>query len=277
MPKELKRAAGLAVSMRIGAACVMLGSAACNMPASMQVRAGVDPRSRDDDVRFRATLYVQAFEACENQEGEYRLLLSSTTADSLYRFRMTGKSNALGSEMKFESGTLQKHEIDGFYQSVDLGRVSSNGENNPDDPPDKKQVDSGAPQESTESNNAKVDEYKADVNISPLAEPTIGRGENCPDGFRKSVRFALFGPEGSKLLDKNERLVLAMSSSAKPLISSLKELADLRARPTTSTNIELLYAEENRILKLLLDLSNVDDADVLENALQGMKETGDGG
>ena len=108
--------------------------AACGFPEHMQVRSGIDPRSQDDDVRFRTTYYFRAFNACLNLEvsgdagnglqdgrtpfytkttGQYKML-----SDSLYRFRMTGKAKSLFTAVHFESGTLRASEIDPFGASV---------------------------------------------------------------------------------------------------------------------------------------------------------------
>src|ERR1043166_7705150 len=90
----------------------------CSVSRSMRVRSGEDPVYRDDDVRFRTTYYFRVFDACEGvneaenkspredtvfrgkEKGPYQL-----RADSLYRFRMTGKGYSFFQRIHFESGT----------------------------------------------------------------------------------------------------------------------------------------------------------------------------
>ena len=96
------------------------------------------PRHVDTDVRFRTTYFFRVFDFCPPLRRDYaegasgigsgastsrapadevfspgtsRLLILT---DSLYRFRMTGKANALTTQIHFESGTLRASEIDPF-------------------------------------------------------------------------------------------------------------------------------------------------------------------
>ncbi len=96
---------------------VLLIGACGSVPESMQVRAGVDPRHQDDDVRFRTTYYFRVFDVCRDRNG--KALRVTPHGDSLYRFRMTGKAKGgLTSKVHFESGILHKTEIDPFGSSV---------------------------------------------------------------------------------------------------------------------------------------------------------------
>jgi hypothetical protein len=65
--------------------------------------------------------------------------------------------------------------------------------------------------------------------------------------FRKG--FQIMGPEGIKTFDQNERLVMAMSSSAKPLIETLQEYSGriLNNRLDFSTQFLVLARENARI------------------------------
>ena len=89
---------------------------ACAVPESMRVRSGVDPRHQDDKVRFRTTYYFRVFDVCHNPR--INRTNGPPKLDSLYRFRMTGKSSALFTQVHFESGILHKTEIDPFGSSV---------------------------------------------------------------------------------------------------------------------------------------------------------------
>ena len=48
----------------------------------------------------------------------------------------------------------------------------------------------------------------------------------CPDDAPVRRGFQVLGPEGWRTFDQNERLILAMSSSAEPLISTLKDVSN---------------------------------------------------
>ncbi len=120
-----------AISALVLAGLAALLLAACALPQHMEVRAGIDPRHQDDDVRFRTTYYFRVFDACQgivpreeprsdatgtftkDNEGPYSIAI-----DSLYRFHMTGKADSLFSKIHFESGTLHKSEIDPLGAAV---------------------------------------------------------------------------------------------------------------------------------------------------------------
>ncbi|MCW0233264.1 MAG: hypothetical protein OJJ21_06680 [Ferrovibrio sp.] len=114
---------------------VSLLLAGCSVPDSMHVRKGSDPKYEDDDVRFRTTYYFRVFDLCEGltemQKPREKLLFDSAQrgpyylkTDSLYRFVMTGKANALGNDIHFESGTLRKEQIDPFGTAIRYNQSS---------------------------------------------------------------------------------------------------------------------------------------------------------
>ncbi len=90
---------------------------ACALPKSMGVRSGTEPRHEDDDVRFRVTYFYRVYDYCSHpsraKDDPYHI-----KSDSLYRFRMTGKANALFTKVHFESGTLKSYEIDPLGAAV---------------------------------------------------------------------------------------------------------------------------------------------------------------
>ena len=93
--------------------------AACTVPEHMEVHKGTDPQNADENVRFRTTYYFRVFDYCaspgqENADRPFRQI----GVDSLFRFRMTGKANALATKVKFESGTLKSWQIDPFGATV---------------------------------------------------------------------------------------------------------------------------------------------------------------
>lgn len=107
---------------------VAFGSvAACSVPGHMHVTEGAAPQNVDTDVRFRTTYYFRVFDYCWSANAPlaatsgigavpYRQIIPQT--DTLYRYRMTGKSSALFNEIKFESGILDKGQIDPFGTDV---------------------------------------------------------------------------------------------------------------------------------------------------------------
>ena len=115
--------------------CLLL--AGCGVPPAYQLRSGLDPKNSDTDVRFRTTYYFRTFDYCQNKARYQRVLDAGSGKDSnhydniipgsdvLYRYRMTGQAHSLTTNVKFESGTLAKEQIDPFGTDViydgDLG------------------------------------------------------------------------------------------------------------------------------------------------------------
>lgn len=114
--------------------CSFLG----DIPSQFRFDRGMDPQYQDEDMRFRTTYYFRVFDRCEGVEntispdpsgqiftkkhsGPYQL-----RNDSLYRFRMTGKSNAFFNSVHFESGTLRAEQIDPFGANVRYDEKTGN-------------------------------------------------------------------------------------------------------------------------------------------------------
>lgn len=257
---------------------LVAATAGCSMPQSMQVRSGTDPRYSDDDVRFRATLYLRVFQICQNSDDatDFRLATGRRDQDSLYRFRMTGKANALGNEVQFESGTLRSDEIDGFGRTVRIEKAKQDGAGNADALP--AAADVARIETKIDKLAASIDTFKRRKPEGDIAAASTGFSSTasspCPSGYQVKQKFALRGPEGWRILDQDERLVLAMSSSAKPLVTSLRSLAALRAAPTQVAGRELIE-EENRVLEILLKVTDeklVEKRDAPRKALEWLQE-----
>ena len=94
-----------------------------SMPEMYTVRQGLDPENRDESVRFRTTYYFRVYDFCQDptQPGKENKILT----DSLYRYRMTGKTNALFSKVHFESGVLSKNQIDPFGSHVKFDEATN--------------------------------------------------------------------------------------------------------------------------------------------------------
>jgi len=152
---------------------------ACSVPDYMGVRSGLHPDNQDEQVRFRTTYYFRVKDPCKK---------GNPLQDSLYRFRMTGKASALVTKIHFESGTLDKKQIDPFGVAIDY-----KGEKETADAKDKKEAGS-------EKNGKEQIE------------------EECSEGG-----FQIYGHQGWTTFDQDERLLMAMTTSAEPLISVLQE------------------------------------------------------
>ncbi|HJT19231.1 MAG TPA: hypothetical protein VJ746_02095 [Nitrospira sp.] len=220
--------------------CIMV-TACSDVPAPYRIANTTDPRYEDEDVRFRTTYYLRIFDLCPigtaNTDGiNYQSRLANWVTktkgaytiyrDSLYRFRMTGQARALFSNVRFESGTLRAHQLDPFGQTIEFngtsGRFSapastqaanipSSGNSKPPSPPGI----SEAPTSNTEKSDA----------------------QSCPNGDPMKPEFFLLGPEGTKHLDPDERLVMAMSSDARPLVSALQFLSENLTQQSTEATL----------------------------------------
>ena len=98
-----------------------------DVPEIYQIDKGGEPDNQDKMVRFRTTYYFRVVDSCKIEDGNDTLGKAykegsvfkirtkgklKIVNDSLYRFRMTGKANALFNTIHFESGVLREEEID---------------------------------------------------------------------------------------------------------------------------------------------------------------------
>ena len=300
----------VAFSSIAAVAFILLTTSACSikMPDSMTVKAGDEPDNIDEDVRFRTTYYFRVFDQCnatqpsDDAQGRANKNLfepetdgGQIISDSLYRFRMTGKANALTNMIKFESGTLKEWQIDPLGANV--GYDKTNGRFYPvsqqqtiaDANEAKRQTSEKAAFEHVrelmdlrkemldsiegEGADAKLDsDTKKAINkvitdavgrIS--AKPNQSQGDKdagadatpttptvCQDGNQPRRGFQILGPEGFRTFDPDERLILAMYSSGKPLISTMQNLSShvLNQKSISDGERLLPFAEERiRVLK----------------------------
>lgn len=268
-------------------------AAACGFPEHMHVRAGIDPRNQDDDVRFRTIYYFRTFDTCYEVTVPSDIDVASRVTglpiytktagpfqlqnDSLYRFKMTGKANPLFSSVHFEAGSLRASEIDPFGANVELDEHSN-----------RFRYVSREEMEFRAKQNAIYDEIKRLINWSEklggkyaTANPELrqklqdrigklfeqlnalggmtssgssdaskgGKLVDCPPGTLSRKGFQILGPEGWRTFNQDERLLLAMSISGKPLISAMKELANrvLNEQPNTTGKLLTLAKERIKI------------------------------
>ena len=183
------------------------------------------------------------------QSGKLKIV-----SDSLYRFRMTGKASALFAKIRFESGVLRSEQIDPFGSQVALDKDTNTFRVIP-----ATAMRENARREEIIQEVKRLTKLKADLDaddqtknkdlIATLIEnqikllgneddsglgpangntggPTPATTELlCSDGRPTQRSYFLYGPEGVRRLDPDERLLMAMTSDSKPLIGMLQQLA----------------------------------------------------
>lgn len=240
------RRVGLIAAVVCGAA--LAGAGCGSIPEKMQVVEGATPANADRDVRFRTTYYFRVFDYCHGDNVRGR---QQPTTDSLYRFVMTGKANAYANRVRFESGTLKASQIDPFGATVErdpgTGRHRFVSESEVQARARRAaaleeinsllavraklsalQGDGDAPS-LTWINDAITNATK-DISASPPGSAAGALGPPsespaCPNGTEVQRGFQIMGPQGVKTFDQEDRLILAMSSDAKPLIAALSEVS----------------------------------------------------
>lgn len=327
-------------------------AAACVVPNSMHLTQGVTPQKLDTNVRFQTTYYFRAFDYCWSADAavgssRYRLIVPET--DTLYRYRMTGKASALGNQIKFESGTLTKEQIDPFgtdvtynkdidgyvYRSQDEAKRQAEDaataraaevartaalerfqaladmlvatENDQTlsraekdelktelragmrtalqryigtldtamDPSVKRLVDAldarvkalearAVPSSDLTTLKADVEQLKTDVAGLQAEYVKKGLADACSIGEFRRRGFQIMGPEGMRPFDQDSRLLMAMHSSAKPLIETLSEYSSRLLKPRINVSDQLLpLAQETTVVvrtQRVLDRVLIDSA-----------------
>lgn len=225
----------------------ILTTTGCYVPQAYQVVNTINPQYEDQDVRFRTTYHLRVFDLCRVDEdqktnkyakgtgqlihrktGDYRII-----KDSLYRFRMTGQAQAFFNNVRFESGTLRDYQIDPFGRTIEFDEKLKRFQSPNCDSAQQAGAKSGScpPQPSTAMNN-----------------------NPCPQGEAKETKFYLLGPEGIKELDLTERLVMAMSTDAQPLVSALQRIAGIKAQAETGAAAQYQVRREQARLATAVEL-----------------------
>jgi len=283
---------------------------ACAVPKSMRVDSGASPKYEDESVRFRTTYYFRVVSLCEGEVDTRSNRMIET--DSLYRFRMTGKAGELANKIHFESGILHKNIIDPFGTIIrydeETGRayVASHDDVQRES---KRKMLLGEINEylklldNDKLTNEKVKttyqdliqanldsikglnpvQVNSDSNGNPKSKPgnpkdsteknaDKDKGNSKADSKRQA--FQILGPQGMSTFDQDQRLILSMSTNAKPLVSMLKEMANRMIPRPTNTNENLLLITQER-----LKLSNTErelfnlDGEVAKPGSGGMTPT----
>lgn len=226
--------------------------------------------------------YVKSGSFTERQSGKTKVV-----NDTVYRFRMTGKASALFNKVNFGSGVLRADQIDPFGSSVEY----KNG---------RFEVKTGSIARQKELRRAAMDEidefrklhdrmakdtaqsFGTDelrtiirdkvklLNGSGAASSTAASDEtssskssnaHCPEGRPIKKSYFLYGPEGVRELDPDERLLMAMSSDSKPLIGMLEELSgrQRKALGTATGGNNILVQEETWIADSKYKLKQLED------------------
>jgi hypothetical protein len=98
----------------------------------------------------------------------------------------------------------------------------------------------------------------------------------CKPGEASRRGFQILGPEGWRTFDQDERLILAMSSSGKPLIATLKEISDRVLHQKSPAGQLQRYVREQsaveRARQTLEAADSDDDLGVLWERLRGEME-----
>jgi hypothetical protein len=97
--------------------------------------------------------------------------------------------------------------------------------------------------------------------LTAPALTTAGKPTACPEGTQLQRGFQIMGPEGFRTFDQSERLIMAMSSSGKPLLSVMQELSARILNQKTTESDRLLPLANERI-RLLHAQRLVDQAGV---------------
>lgn len=93
--------------------------------------------------------------------------------------------------------------------------------------------------------------YKTQLENGRLAQASPQETGECAPGARFGRGFQLIGPEGVQTFNQEDRLIMAMSSSATPILSALSELSGrvLRQEAGRSDRLLPLVQEQVRISK----------------------------
>ncbi len=277
-------------------------AAGCGVPKHMRVRSGVDPRYQDDDVRFRNTYYFRVFDPENGTETATNGIgVSKIQKDSLYRFRMTGKAHSLSNKVHFESGILHEDEIDPFGAAVvydkKLGRHRFVSQFDTKQEVVRNQqyaeiaklmdlFEEVSKKVGTDTNTTALENiqtaYATQITntIQNIKIPgatidpdptTINPGEEKKvNNTRKG--FQILGPQGWKTFEQDERLLMAMTSSGKPLISGMRELSNriLNEQPNASETLLPLVKE---LLKISMAERYLDSVEPDQNMQDVIGET----
>ncbi len=252
----------------------------CVVPQHMNVTDGLRPDNLDKEVRFRTTYYFRAFDCRWKAAGElgqvpYRYVIPES--DTVYRFRMTGKASGLANRIRFESDTLNRDDIEPFGKTIRYADAmgSLHSATAEQVATQLAQERAGSPPAASSEASDKIDtvasttaavwkDVAADAGAAERADTvaalnrveaafkdmrtrlpadaadTVAVLPGCGVGDFRHRGFEIMGPEGIRKFDQNERLIMAMHSSAEPLIGTLQEYSAHLLNGQTSVADRLL-------------------------------------
>jgi hypothetical protein len=95
---------------------------------------------------------------------------------------------------------------------------------------------------------------------------------DCVLGDEKRRGFQILGPEGWRTFDQDERLLLAMSSSGKPLISTLKEISDrVLQQKSPAQQLGTYLREQSAVERARQTLDAASDQEGLDALWKGIR------
>ena len=111
-------------------------------------------------------------------------------------------------------------------------------------------------------------------------KPDPNTAQRCPEGTERRRGFQIMGPEGVATFNQDQRLILAMSSSGKPLIGALKELSGRILAEHGSGNDPLLSLVQEslaalraeRVLDRLEDDPNVPIKELIDQVIDAFNQ-----
>ncbi|MBF0179833.1 MAG: hypothetical protein HQM03_07390 [Magnetococcales bacterium] len=116
---------------------------------------------------------------------------SKVKEDTFFRFIMRGKAGSLTNKVLFESGVLHRDQIEGFDKMVRYGNngftIDGNG-----------------------------------VAVCADGGKCVSEKTKCSEDH---AQFEIWGPQGVKHLNPDERLLMAMSIDSSPLIQTLQDIS----------------------------------------------------
>lgn len=260
--------------------------AACTVvPEPMQVRSGVDPRNQDDKVRFRTTYYFRVSDVCRDVYGDavngppkldslYRFRMTGKASALFAKVHFESGTlhkteiDPFGSSIVFDEklgrhrfvsreetdAAVQREERDNdIRRRVELLKDIG------------KSVDRNQEGAASEEVKQIIKDLGSGIRrkVAGIEPPTgnpssklrgemskEGRDSNnadgCPKGTELQRGFQIIGPEGLATFNQDQRLIMAMTSSGKPLIGALKELSGRMLREHGSgRGIQSALAQEN--------------------------------
>ena len=203
--------------------------------------------------------------------------------DSLYRFKMTGKASALFNTVHFESGVLRAEQIDPFGSTVKYDHNAGGYRTEPANVIRKRaqweekyqkigkllELKNGPLKNESQKARDAIEQLlitqiqqlangiTPPVTIdprggtsSPTEDKATSENQNvlCPNGRPFARSYYLYGPEGVRELDPDERLLMAMSSDSKPLTSMLQQLSNRQqSQGTQGSLIQAVGGEHSRL------------------------------